>query len=295
MASGDYFIGVDGGGTKCRVRLVDGDGKILGETIGGPANYRLGRSSWDNIIAACRDAARAAGLGEADLKRVHAGMGIAGVIADSYREAAEALPHPFANVAVDNDAYTAWLGAHEGLDGAIFIIGTGSCGLAVIGDVRHNIGGWGSDISDEASGCVIGREALRRTLWVHDGLLPMSPLARELLDMFHGKPEEAVEWARTARPTDLAKLAPRVYAHAQDGDPIATDIIKGAIRDAERILDGLRRCGATRISLVGGLAKRTEAWLSLEGRVGIVPPMHDAIDGAILLVKRRMMAGVPAQ
>ncbi len=295
MAAGDYFIGVDGGGTKCRVRLVDEAGKVLGEAIGGPANFRLGQSSWDNIIAACRDAARAAGLSDADLGRVHAGMGIAGVIADSYRAAAEAMPHPFGTLAVDNDAYAAWLGAHEGRDGAILILGTGSCGLAVVGGTRHNVGGWGSDISDEASGCVIGREALRRTLWVHDGLVAMSPLARELLDMFHGKPEEAVEWARTARPTDLAKLAPRVYAHAQDGDPIATDIIKGVIRDAERMLDGLRKFGATRISLVGGLAKRTEAWLSPEARVGIVPPLHDAIDGAILLVKRRMMAGTATQ
>ena len=37
---------------------------------------------------------------------------------------------PFASMVLDTDAYVAWLGAHQGGDGAISVIlGTGSCGL----------------------------------------------------------------------------------------------------------------------------------------------------------------------
>jgi glucosamine kinase len=50
---------------------------------------------------------------------------------------------------VDTDAYVAWYGAFEGGDGAILILGTGSCGLAVCGGQRLTIGGWGADIGDD--------------------------------------------------------------------------------------------------------------------------------------------------
>ncbi|WP_346992949.1 BadF/BadG/BcrA/BcrD ATPase family protein [Alteromonas gracilis] len=38
MSSDLFFIGIDGGGTKCRARLEDSNGKLLGEGISGPAN-----------------------------------------------------------------------------------------------------------------------------------------------------------------------------------------------------------------------------------------------------------------
>jgi glucosamine kinase len=230
-------------------------------------------------------------LGESDLGRIHAGMGLAGVIAESYRREVESWSHPFLSLAVDSDAYAAWLGAHEGRDGAVLILGTGSCGLAVVKGVRHTIGGWGADISDEASGAVIAKEAVRRALWAHDGLINGSPLTEELLAFFENKPENAVEWARKAKTADFAALAPKVFDHAQAGDSIAADILVGAARDAERMIAGLRAMGAKQVSLVGGLAKRMEEWLAPEVRARLVPPARDALDGAILLAKQRAMAG----
>jgi glucosamine kinase len=222
-------------------------------------------------------------------------MGLAGVVADRYRHETEALPHPFASLAVDSDAYAAWLGAHEGEDGAVLILGTGSCGFAIVRGVRHIIGGWGADISDEASGAVIAKEAVRRALWAHDGLLAASPLTEEFLAFFEGKPENAVEWARAAKTADFAKLAPKVFGYALAGDHVATEVISGATRDAERMIAGLRAAGAERVSLVGGLAKRMAEWLAPEIRAGLVPPARDPMDGAILLARQRAAAGVLPQ
>jgi hypothetical protein len=36
------FIGVDGGGTGCRARIEDAEGRVLGTGIAGPAAVRLG-------------------------------------------------------------------------------------------------------------------------------------------------------------------------------------------------------------------------------------------------------------
>ena len=35
------FLGIDGGGTKCRARLRNAQGDLLGEGTGGPSNIRL--------------------------------------------------------------------------------------------------------------------------------------------------------------------------------------------------------------------------------------------------------------
>ena len=47
---------------------------------------------------------------------------------------------PFASIVLETDAYIAWLGAHQAEDGGIVILGTGSCGLAVIGGRRVTVG-----------------------------------------------------------------------------------------------------------------------------------------------------------
>src|SRR5258706_13986996 len=37
-----FYIGVDGGGTSCRARIEDADGRLLGQGTAGPATTRIG-------------------------------------------------------------------------------------------------------------------------------------------------------------------------------------------------------------------------------------------------------------
>src|SRR5262249_58977568 len=122
------------------------------------------------VLAATRAAAAAAGLGAQDFARLHAGLGLAGATGPEEVALVLAEPLPFASTVVDTDAYAAWLGACGGKDGAILIVGTGSCGLAVVNGQRVNVGGWGDVVSDDGSGNAIGRAALRRALWTFEGL-----------------------------------------------------------------------------------------------------------------------------
>src|SRR5581483_8183636 len=140
----ELFLGIDGGATRCRARIRDLDGRALGEGHAGPANSRLGlEAAMREIVAAAGAAAREAGFAEGSLARLHAGLGLAGVTGPAEAATVMAAPHPFASVVVDNDAYAAWLGAFGGADGAILIVGTGTCGLAVVEGRRINVGGWG--------------------------------------------------------------------------------------------------------------------------------------------------------
>jgi glucosamine kinase len=282
--SKSFFLGIDGGGTKCRARLRDAQGKLLGEGTGGSSNIRLDPDLvWNSILTACREALTQAGLHESDLKQVHAGMGAAGAGQTSAVERLLSRPHPFASFAIDTDAHIAWLGAFGGGDGAILIVGTGSCGYGGVSGQCHYVGGWGYEISDEGSGAAIGRELLRRAIWAHDGRIRSTPLSETVLAEFGHDPETLVDWVGKARPSDYARYAPLVLEHAGRRDPLGialvTDAANGATAIAMRLLD----LGAPTLCLFGGLAEPLRPWLPPPLQQTIVPPAADALDGAILL------------
>jgi glucosamine kinase len=280
------LIGIDGGGTHCRARIRDGAGRLIGEGTGGPANLRLGPAvAMAAIVDAAKAAAQAGGLSENELARASVGLGMAGAIDDARNGQLLAQPHPFPRVAIDTDAYIAWLGAFAGDDGAILILGTGSAGLAVVKRKRFNVGGWGNVISDDASGNEIGQHAIRRALWAHDGMAPMSDLANKILDRFDHAPPKVVAWADQARPTDFAKWAPLVLEYAAKGDPMGVAVIEHAAEGAARIADCLLNAGAPGISLLGGLAEPLRPWLPKRIQEKLVAPKGDAMEGALLLAR----------
>ncbi len=286
LPADQLFIGVDGGGTSCRARIRDAGGRLLGEGRGGPANARLGDAAFAEILKTCRLALAAAGLGDADFGHIHAGFGLAGTAQAEDRAFILGQRHPFASLALDTDAYAAWLGAFGGKDGAILIVGTGSCGLAVVGGKRFNVGGWGADISDEGSGMAIGRATIRRALWALEGMAKHTSLADAVLAEFDRSPEKIVPWAAAAKPADYARFAPIVLDFASRADPLATSILREAGDDLGRMIMRLVAIGAAKVALVGGLAAPIVPFLPDAVRPHLIQPEADAVDGAILLARQ---------
>jgi glucosamine kinase len=280
------FLGIDGGGTKCRARLRNAQGDLLGEGTGGPSNIRLDPELvWNSLLTACREALSQAGLQESDLSRVHAGMGAAGAGQTSAVERLLARSHPFESFEIDTDAHTAWLGAFNGGDGAILIVGTGSCGYGGVSGQCHYVGGWGYEVSDEGSGAAIGRELLRRCIWAHDGRAPSTALSDVVLAEFKNDLEILVDWVGRARPADYGRYAPLVLQHAEQRDPLGIAIVEDAAAGLSAIGTRLLDLGAPAICLFGGLAEPLRPWLSPPVQRTISAPIADAVDGAILLAR----------
>jgi glucosamine kinase len=58
-----FYIGVDGGGTSCRARIEDAEGRLLGQGDAGPAATRIGAGrSMQAVRTASMAAAIDAGL-----------------------------------------------------------------------------------------------------------------------------------------------------------------------------------------------------------------------------------------
>lgn len=279
------LLGVDGGGSRCRARLTDGQGMILGEGMAGPANIRLGlEASFAAVHEAVGQCLRQAGLTGHE-GRIVACLALAGASEPAHLAGARAFPHPFRHAVVTNDARAAGVGAHAGRDGGIVIVGTGSVGWGVAGAQEFRVGGWGFPVSDEGSGVWIGCEALRRVLWAHDGRIEWTDLLAAVFERFDRDPHAIVRWMGTALPRDLGSLAPMVVAHAAQGDAEACALMRRAAAHIDAIAARLAALGVQRLALMGGLADKVEPFLSDRTRQALVLPLGDAVDGALRLAR----------
>jgi len=267
--SKSLFIGVDGGATRCRVRVVDEDGSTLGEA------YRKASANISSrpalavtrvILAAIEAAARDRGIAETKWRRADIGLGLAGADVASKRKELVRLFREqglFRAIEVRNDAYATWLGAFNGDDGAILILGTGSCGLAVVRGKESYVSGYGPQVSDEASAHWLGRNAVRRALWALDGRIERTPLAEEILRRFHWSPEAIIKFAnsRKATPAAFGALAPTIFNYARERDPLALALVSDAAADAEKMVRRLLDLGAASVYLHGGISDAISGWL----------------------------------
>jgi len=281
------FLAVDGGGTGCRARLETADGVILGRGLAGPAATRFGiDKTWAAISLAAKNAYSEAGLDPAKTSNVSAGIGVAGISRENARKTLEAQSHSFASVKFASDGEIACLGAHNGGDGAIVIVGTGSCGQALIGGEGIQIGGYGFPISDEGSGAYLGLRAIRQAMLAHDGRLPKTALLSEVLDRFEHDPRKVVQWMDRSTATDYATFAPIVVRHGDEGEPTARRIMQDAASKIDAICRALFDRGAPRLTLIGGLASVMEKWLAPDLRSKLSPQLGDSLDGAAILAGR---------
>jgi glucosamine kinase len=286
VRQGDLFLGVDGGGTQCRARLADRSGRLLGEGTSGPANIRLGLDAgFASVLDAARQCLAEARLGEHAMGRITACLALAGATEPTELAAARSRRLPFSHTVIVSDAHAACVGAHRGNDGGVIIAGTGSVGWAIVGGRQHRVGGWGLMLSDEGSGAWLGREAMRRVLWAHDGRVAPTALLRRLFDEFGADPYAIVRWAADARPAEFGRLAPLVVEHAARQDPAALELMRQAASHIDVLAARLLALGAERLALVGGLAPHLEGWLASETRQHLVKPEGDALDGALELAR----------
>ncbi len=278
------FAGVDGGGTKCRVRLRNASGELLGEAEGGPANIRLGLNMvWANILGTLDQALVQAGHTSGDWGKISIGLGLAGIssLEDSERTI-KAGPR-FGRCDASSDAHTACLGAFSGRDGGILISGTGSAAYAWVGQKSTQIGGWGFEVCDNGSAADLGRMAIRASLEGQDGLSPRTDFTRALIQHFGGHPAEIVHWVTTAKPRDYGTLAPLVMSFVNAGDAVAVSLVQRSADDLARYINRLHAIGAAKVCLVGGMAPVFLPWIDPQARTLLAEAEHDALEGGLLM------------
>ena len=283
-----FFLGIDGGGSQCRASLAAASGETLGHGLAGTANPLEGQDKAVNsILEATGQALREAGLTVDNLGNIVAGLGLAGVNLPGLHHTFSEWTHPFKSIYLTTDLHAACLGAHQGKDGAVIIIGTGSCGFARVKGQTAEYGGHGFPLGDMGSAAWMGFKAVQHSLLALDGLLPGSRLAELLLARFeYSEPMALVERMARETPSEYGKLARIVFAAAEENDAAAIAIIREGAGYISTMARKLLELNPQRLSLLGGLAPLIEHWLDPDVAAHVTPPLDNAEAGAIYLARQ---------
>lgn len=275
------LLGIDGGGTHCRGAVVV-DGRRFDAT-GGAANATTDpvgtRAALEDLLDRL---ARRSGVSRDVIARATAHLAIAGVRSPGQGAAlARDLNLPRARVTEDWPAAIA--GALGGGDGIVAGIGTGSFLARQQGGLRRSVGGWGMALGDEASGAWLGLRALACVMAVTDGLEPETAMTVTLMRRFADVQPDLPAYALTARPADLALLAPIVVAAAHDGDPAAARLLSAGAAYVARTATTLGWEPGVTLVLTGGLGPVYENLLPPGMVPDLAAPLGSALDGALAL------------
>lgn len=284
MTSQQLFIGIDGGGTKCKARIENGQGQLLGEGIAGPANpVRDLHQTFDSIIEATEAALKQAGLATNAKSNLIAGVGLAGVSLPHFKAKVEAWQHPFHIMKLTTDLHIACMGAHLGQDGAVIITGTGFCAGYKTADEYHEIGGHGFLLGEQGSGARLGAASINKALEFLDGIANASPFIDDILKQLGCQDAiSIVEKNVDAKPSFFAQFAPLVFKHASLKDKYALDIVHTAADYISRMARRLLREQPPRISLIGGISEPISLWLDDDIQRRLSLPLDTPEAGALL-------------
>jgi N-acetylglucosamine kinase-like BadF-type ATPase len=224
-------LGIDGGGTRTRASIVDGDKVLSHGESGSIKRLRVGAEAAEsNLRAVLKDVYAQAGV-----KGVRAACcGVASVSMPGITEWITAVFNDFGVALCDivGDQVIALDAAFHGGPGILQIAGTGSNTIGRAPDGKQeSAGGWSSHLGDEGSGYWIGLHSVRRALRAYDHEKPTRIL--EKVGETWGTPDldDLVNVGDGTPGPDFAALTPAINELAEAGDPVALDVLQQASED----------------------------------------------------------------
>ena len=285
----ELFLGIDGGGSKCKAVVmikssISQGYDILGTGISGPGNPLHGfKQATNSIVESANLALKDAGLEHVALSELIAGVGLAGVNLPVLFDQMSAWHHPFKTMHLATDLLIACLGAHHGADGAVIITGTGSCGFSYVDGETFMIGAHGFPHGDKGSGAWFGLQAAKQVLLSIDGLVAESSMNTVLLNKLGCKDEISLVEVIAGKPaTYYAQLANLVFDAAEQGDNVAKAIVNEGAEYINSVARTLLKKNPPRISMIGGLTPRLKPWLDKDIQNKLSEPLSPPEVGSVL-------------
>lgn len=222
-------IGVDGGGTKTELILIDDCGEVVARRLTGGCNPSIGGPEAARITLEEALATLAAHFPVS-----HTLLCMAGAPA-FWRETAEVLTDGelFGKVAALDDSRPVLELATGGRPGLVIHAGTGSFVAAQAPDgTLHYAGGTGWRFGDPGSGYDLGRRAISKALLELQGWqLPtsLSTVLRDHTGLIHAAAITRHFYQHDEPNKQIASLAPALLRLAEEGDPAAHQVVAESV------------------------------------------------------------------
>lgn len=307
----NWFVGVDGGGTKTDFALSMADGVAVAtmkrtgcsyQTIGIEAAITL-------VVDGIGELLSKAGISLADCAGCCIGMPCYGEHAENDRLLAKKLSAALAPmpVYVANDVEVGWAGSLECREGIHLVAGTGSIAFGRGAEQKTaRCGGWTEFFGDEGSCYWVGREAMSLFSKEADGRVPRGALyeiVREELRLTDDyRFVDAVQEIAPHR-EKVADFQRYALWAAQAGDFAATALYEAAATELALMVGALRQKLSlsgkeTPVSYSGGLFHAGELIIQplrrMAASMGCVlqAPKRTAMEGAIILAIEKFDGGM---
>ena len=259
-----HIVGVDGGTTKTIALVCDRTGRIVGAARGGGSNWCPDvEIPMAVVIGAVQDAVRAAGLAAQDVELALCCLAGADWPEDHTRRQQVLEQAGIARrVIVKNDAFAGLRAGAHATYGVVVTAGTGTNTAVIAPDGREWAFGYYVHDGGAAS---LSWGAIQAVLRQEDGRGQATTLTPWILDRLgYPHPDDllrAIVAGQIAHQERFA-LCPLVFAAAEAGDAVATDLlVEQGTALAEYVTAALRRFGmektAVDVVLSGSLFKGT--------------------------------------
>ncbi|MGP4081031.1 N-acetylglucosamine kinase [Pseudalkalibacillus sp. R45] len=295
-----YYLGIDGGGSKTTVSLVDDRGKLIACHHGGPSNpvsvaFKKIEKTIDDLFGQLKQNHPEP---FSQIKSVCAG--IAGTennhSKDELRLLLKSKFPKGTTVQLCHDALTALYSGTNGEPGIVNIAGTGSITFGVTADknvVRS--GGWGYLLDHTGSGFGIGRLALQKVFEAYDGFIQPTMLTDFVLKRFGiSSPPELISviYGTSESRSRIASVCEDVFAAARSNDQEAVDIVKQAADEIAKSISHIihnhfKELDQTNVVLTGSVFKSSDLLLpllqkNLPDDVKLILPKSPPVVGSVI-------------
>ena len=294
-----YTFGIDGGGTRSRLAVVDEQGRVVYTDFSGSTNLYTGKPEQveENLRSLLSEASRSFVLAGGCIGS--AGLGRAKEKAQ-YRALLDRIL-PSVPVYLCSDGEILLVGGLESLEGYALISGTGSLALSrsAAGKLKR-AGGYGYMLGDEGSAYWIAHQALIRGLRSYEKRdLATEMLASLVQALSLSSHDDLIAYVHhQATKADIAKLAPLVTQCALNGDLLAKDILGCAARELVSLVLSVQNpeIQVQELVVAGGVLEHDTIVRPLFEQLlkqalpqlQVIKPRATALEGACLLSRRNL-------
>lgn len=299
----DYYLGLDGGGSKTTALLCDGEGNEVASFVGGSLNFNAigmeeARENLKKTIAGV--------LAERQVRLRGAFIGLSALDGPAEEGLLQTLCGGIVNcpqIGMDSDVYIALAAMEQKGPVAAVICGTGSmaAGRLPDGSVIHT-GGWGHLLGDEGSGYALSLDALGAAVRGAEGSAQKTALTNAALSYYRvSAPQDLIGVFYDPSPTrsEIAAFAPQLFACANAGDAVSLEIIQKHVSLLAGTASALLRQlpAGTPLGLWGGIFEHQPLFRRLfceklgaafpQTQVSLLqkPPVYGAVKAAMRLAK----------
>lgn len=305
----NYYIGIDGGGTKTDFALYDdGFRKVAALTKGTSSYAQIGVDNLLELIKTGVDELFTdSGISEEKIEKVQIcfGMPLFGEFPQKDNEIKnkmETILHPY-SIDIVNDCVVGWAGSLQCENGINVVAGTGSIAYGRDNDGKvMRVGGWDDDFSDEGSCKWVGIKTMELFFKEMDGRAKKGPLYNVIMEEFDLKtPIEFLsiyerEYKKDRR--KIASLQKIMLKAAQLGDEEAIKVYQMAAKELalmiKAMISSLNFTTPVNVSYSGGLFHAKDFVLrGLENElenynVTLIEPKLTPVEGAALIAYKAL-------